>query len=309
MRALCGTLLVVCLACTDAAPDVVPTSPRASERPSPTESSKVEPSKVEPDSIVTTTPDQPAIKAEPPSAPLVRDSGVPKPPWTEILALARAAGLSAPASVAPPEELGPRRWVALVRTRDGADPARFALHLLVLELPAPIDERDMPAWTLATRVQLEHWTRPWRDDDEHAGDIPTSIYVDDYDDDGELELLVRYRNEIMCPGVGEQDITNLMIVEASEQPPRVGLHTEIDRPIGSGWGKVEAKIEHVDLNADGHRDMRIRYRTSIQDMDDETKWTHEDAENHWRWDAEQDAWTRARTGGELPEYDRWGCKA
>ena len=233
----------------------------------------------------------------PPSTPAVREAGVPAPASKTILALARAAKLAAPASATTPEPFGPRHYVAIVRTRSGAAPPHFGLHALLLNLPAT----EGADWTIASSIELLRWSREWADDAE-AGTIPTTIAVDDHDDDRELELLVRVRNQIMCGGGGENEVTTLMLVEFAETPPRIALTTEIDHALSNGAVQTKTKVMHEDLDGDGHRDLKIEYRTQDEGQPPVVE------ERRWRWDPKTDAWARLAADGKWQDYaHKDGC--
>lgn len=251
-----------------------PAIPAPPTNPAPT-------AKSEPVAPTAATPPAPT-----PPPPAVREAGVPAPASKTILALARAAKLTAPTSAAPPEPFGPRQYVAIVRTRSGAAPPRFGLHALLLTLPAT----DGADWTITSSINLLHWSREWTDDSE-AGTIPTTIAVDDHDDDGELELLVRFRNQIMCGGGGENEVTTLMIVEFAEAPPRIALKTEIDHALSNGAVYTKTRVIHEDLDRDGHRDLKIEYRTQEEGEPPVV------TERRWRWDPSTDGWTRLAADG------------
>ena len=244
----------------------------------------------------------PAAEPAPPSAPsrpAVREAGVPAPTSKTILALARAAKLAAPASAAAPSPFGPRRHAAILRSRSGAAPAKFGLHALLLTLP----EAAGAEWTLTSAIELSSWSRPWYEDsDPEAGAIPTTIHVDDFDDDGELELQVRFRSEIMCGGGGENQVTTLMIVELAESPPRIALQTELDHALSNGAAQTRTRVIHEDLDQDGHRDLKIEYRTS----DEEAPPVEE--QRRWRWDPGADTWARLASDKTWQEYrHKDGC--
>jgi len=261
--------------------------PADAAEPGKPELAKSEPTKPE---LAKPGPEQPAPANDTPTAktPVVREAGVPAPASKTILALARAAKLGSPASAATPEPFGPRRHVAVVRTRTGAGPARFALHALLLTLP----EADDAEWQLERSIELFAWSREWYEDDEpEAGKIPTTIQIDDYDDDGEPELLVRFRDQIMCSGGGENLVTTLQLVELSETPPRIALQTEIDHALSNGAVQTRTKVVHEDLDHDGHRDLKIEYRLTAEGED-----PTED-QRRWRWDPATDAWVRLSSDG------------
>lgn len=250
-----------------------------------------------------TVPAPAAVPAPPPAheppRQAVREAGVPAPASKPILALARAAKLAAPALATAPEAFGPRRHAAILRTRTGAAPAKFGLHAVLLTLP----EAAGADWTITSTIDLSSWSRPWYEDsDPEAGSIPTTIKVDDLDDDGELELQVRFRSEIMCGGGGENQVTTLMIVELGESPPRIALQTEIDHALGNGAVQTRTRVIHEDLDQDGHRDLKIEYRTSEEGA------PPVEEQRRWRWDPGADTWARLTTDGTWQEYKhKDGC--
>lgn len=223
-------------------------------------------------------------KTEPVAEPPVPVPEMKAPP-SSIDELARAAGFQEGSSITKPEQFGPNGIVAIVRTRNGA---KFELHALLLTLP----DLERPTWVLSSSLKLFGWSRDWYDEgDPEAGELPTTIKVDDYDDDGELELSVGISDEIMCSGGGENYVSTFMLVELAETPPRIALQIETDHALGNGAVQTETRILHEDLDADGHRDLKIVYRTKEQgepDIEDELR---------WRWDSKTDGWLPLESDG------------
>jgi hypothetical protein len=224
-------------------------------------------------------------------------AGIAAPAKAEARAAIEAALASKPTLLAPPVEFGARRYAFAVHTKSGEeDDPTFTVHALVLEAAG-----DDAAWSVAGELELAKMEQEILR--EVAGRIPTTIKADDYDDDGEAELIVRMREIVMCGGGGPNEITTMRIVDFGPTP-RLALDTELAHSLLSGAAETKAKVVHEDLNADRHRDVRIRYTTQAVDEADE-----QGAENRWLWDAAADEWRRAPTAGdaELPAYDKWGC--
>jgi hypothetical protein len=240
----------------------------------------------------------PDPKAEPstPAGPLGVTAGVDPPDKPRVLELARAKGLAKPALATKLAEAGARRYIAAIRNRKGSTPVKYSLHLMLLRATEPAPGAAVE-W-VADVLELHRWRNEWLEEAE-AGSIPTTLVVDDHEHDGELEVLVRFRHEIMCPGGGPNTITELRIVEL-EPELAVVLKTELHHSIPSTETKGTA--HHEDLDADGHPDLRIRYSTKSED---EAK--PELAENRWRWVPADDTWIPLTDGAKLPTNDRTGC--
>ena len=58
---------------------------------------------------------------------------------------------------------------------------------------------------------------------------------------------------------------------------------------------TRATVTHEDVDADGHRDVKIVYVSKLDGVTDT-------ATNVWMYVPDKDAWTLRK-----PEYERWGC--
>jgi hypothetical protein len=236
---------------------------------------------------------EPGTRAGPPSL----TAGIDPPDQRRVLGLARAKGLARPALAAKLAEAGARRYIAAIRDRKGSTPAEYSLHLLLLRAPDSAPGAAVE-WVADGVLELHRWRSEWLDE-AGAGAIPTTLVVDDHERDGEIEVLVRFRHEIMCPGGGPNTITDLRIVEL-EPALAVVLKTELHHSIPSTETKGTA--HHEDLDGDGHTDLRIAYSTKSEDEPKAKR-----AENRWRWVPGDDIWLPLTEGAKLPTNDRTGC--
>lgn len=141
-------------------------------------------------------------------------------------------------------------------------------------------------WTLVDSVVFYHAKNP--ESDEEVPAIPTTLKVGDYDDDGEPELMVRFREYFMVPGGGVNEVTNMIIFDTA---PMFGveIQTELRHGlIANPDSYTEVVVRHVDLNGDGHRDIRINSSYDIGRGDPD--FPPERSTNEWLWDAEHDVW-------------------
>ncbi|MFV8751287.1 hypothetical protein ACNOYE_12150 [Nannocystaceae bacterium ST9] len=264
----------------------------AKAEPAKVEPAKVEPAKVEPAKV------EPA-KVEPASV----SAGMPAPSKPELLALAKPEIRGELALLAPIVEFGPRRFAAAIRSRPFADRFEFRVHALIVEADTSVP----PRWSVVGELELHAIDEPaLAEIDEGPLDIPTTVRGEDYDDDGELELLVRVRHDRMCPGGGPNVITTMIVVDPSPSPS-VALKTELHHALGNGASETKAEVVHEDLDGDGHRDVRIRYETTSEPVEEDGAPTSQSAENRWLWQSSRDAWVvEAGPSGE-PPYASWGC--
>lgn len=245
----------------------------------------------------------PETKAEPtpqPTAPAGAPSlaaGIDAPDQPRVLELARTKGLAKPTLAAKLAEAGPRRFVAAIRDRKGATPAEYSLHLVLLRAHEPAPGAAV-AWVADGVIELHRWSSPWLEDAE-AGSIPTTLIVDDHERDGEIEVLVRFRHELMCPGGGPNTITELRIVEL-EPTLAITLESELHHAMVST--EMKGTVHHEDLDADGHPDLRIHFSTK-SDHDPEPQVT----ESRWRWVPTDDTWAPLTDTATPPPRSRTGC--
>lgn len=256
---------------------------------------------------------EPAVKPEPapavqpdlvPAVPTVGpieiaspEAGIEPPQKARVLELARGMGFAKPALATMLAEAGPRRYVAVLRDRNGDEPAEYSLHLILLRSPEPATGAE-PQWEAQGVLELHRWRGEWMEDAD-AGKIPTTLVVDDYEHDGEVEALVRFRHTIMCPGGGPNEITELRMVEL-EPALGVVLQTELHHEMVPV--QTKGVVHHEDLDGDQHPDLRIRYTTGDEDGPEPRL-----QESRWRWVASDDRWTVDSLGATLPGYEGKGC--
>ena len=226
------------------------------------------------------------------------ESALPAPTKAEALAACRAAIDPRVAELAPTVVLGPRRHAIALRKRVDDDPTAAELVLAILE-GAPGESEAAPAtWTVARSLVISRIEGT--DYEDGPPRLPTTLLAEDFDDDGEIELELRYREEVMCGGGGLNTITKLKLLDV-EPELAVALGTELHHTMAASPVETKAQLSHEDLDGDGHRDVRIRYTTV--DGDETQR-----AENAWIWSA-ADRWRLrpATKGDATPTYDRWGC--
>jgi hypothetical protein len=263
-------------------------APKLETKPDPTPTTDVPETKIEPTPVVSPTG---------PVASASLAAGIDPPDQPRVLELARAKGLAKPTLAAKLAEAGSRRYIAAIRDRKGSAPAEYSLHLLLLHAPEPAPGAAVE-WVADGVLELHRWSAEWLEDAE-AGSIPTTLVVDDHERDGEIEALVRFRHDIMCPGGGPNTITELRIVEL-EPGLAVVLKTELHHAIVSV--ETTGTVHHEDLDADGHPDLRVRYSTKSEDDPKPVL-----AENRWRWVPADDTWIPFNDGAKLPPFERKGC--
>lgn len=218
------------------------------------------------------------------------DSALTEPPTKAEVRTAATAVLGAKlAKLTPTVRVGSTRFATAFRVVDDPQAAHAATaHLVVLEAA------DDGTWSAAAHEKLLTVSTPWLEEDEPPA-IPVTIKSEDYDDDGNVEILVRVEEQIMCPGAGPNFVTHLSVFnqgEALSPAHQSELHHRNDNGIAT-----KGKAEHVDLNRDGHRDLRITYTT--QDEYDGSKKVDV---NTWLWDAKTDAFKPEKTA-----YTASGC--
>jgi hypothetical protein len=265
------------------------------------------PQKVDPEKIEKAEPTEPTEKTEPAAtnpAKATLTAGIEAPSKTDLLALAKPAIPGDLALLAPMVEFGPRRFAAALRSQPDKTKPVFEVHAVIVEA----SEASPPVWSVIASLEIHEVDGSKFDETVEAepSSIPTTVLADDYDDDGEPELLVRVRNHVMCEADGDNEITTLAIVDPA---PAVGiaLKTELHHTHRMDIFSTKATVSHEDLNGDGHRDVRIKYETTTTPLDDDADPSTEVAENRWLWEAGRDAWTLQNEASGKPAYSSWGC--
>lgn len=199
------------------------------------------------------------------------------PPTKAAIQSAAVAALGAKAAkLTPTVRVGGTRFVSAWRVPDPELGHAATVHLVVVE------KDPEGTWVAAHHTELLAMKTEWLDEDKPPP-MAATVRGEDYDDDGEAEILVRIEEQIMCPGAGPNYVTHLLVFNLKAALARAHqseLHHRNDNGIAT-----RGKAEHVDLNGDGHRDLRITYTT--QDEHDGSKKVDV---NTWLWDAKTDAY-------------------
>lgn len=206
------------------------------------------------------------------------------PTKKQALTASRAVLSGKLAQLAPIVPLLDGRAAVLWRQTKGQDAWEVDVELVVLAF-------DGTAWIAEASRGMKSVSTPWLGEDE-APPLAVTMKSQDYDDDGEPEVLIRIRYPEMCPGGGPNTITSLHVLDVT---PKITaalstqLHHLMDAYPEEG---TKAKTEHVDLDGDGHRDVKITYETQGEKA----------LVNRWLYQPESDAWTLRK-----PQYERWDC--
>lgn len=228
----------------------------------------------------------------PPPPPPSVDDGLESEvePPSKAMARSAASAVLGPklAALTPIASLGPTRFAAAWRVPDAKVAHAATAHLVVYE------QSDGEGWTVLMHTPVLSMDTPWLEEDRPPS-MPTTVMTGDYDDDGKAEVLVRIEEQIMCPGAGPNTITHLHLFNQGDALTPLHsseLHHRNDNGIAT-----QGKTEHVDLNDDGHRDLRITYTTR-----DEHDGSKKVERNTWLWNEKSDAFV-----AEQVEYEASGC--
>lgn len=122
--------------------------------------------------------------------------------------------------------------------------------------------------------------------------LAASMFAEDYDDDGEQELLVRVRYPQMCPGGGPATSTSLNVYRAQtlDRVLSAGLRFMLD---AYPEEEIRGKVSHTDVDGDGHRDISIEFvwRDLIGEGDDAALSKPTSSTEVWLYEADTDVWT------------------
>jgi hypothetical protein len=297
MRSSLGVVILFVSACGSE-----PTSPKPEKASPPAKLEKAEPvekvEKAEPvEKVDEVEPKGPLAPAKGPLA-----AGIDPPSKPALLAVAKPTIPGELGLLAPMVEFGPRRFAAAIRSQPFAERLEYDVHALIVEASAATP----PVWSVVGSIEVHELRDPSLADLDDPGLIPTTVHAEDYDDDGEPELLVRVRNDVTCPGGGPNEITTMILVDPGPTPS-IALETELHHALGNGAAETKALLTHEDLNGDGHRDVRIQYTTTSEPIEGEAAEPPDVAENRWIWDAGRDAWSLQNEASGKPAYTRWGC--
>ncbi|HWB76737.1 MAG TPA: hypothetical protein VG755_17345 [Nannocystaceae bacterium] len=231
------------------------------------------------------------VDESPPEAPASAKPPVTvgtAPQWSDVLALARAQGLTKPAKAAAMVGLGGDRWAAAMRTTDreaGDDGGAWSMHVLV------VDARKPPL-QLVDRRALVSWGDTGTSDEPSRA--PVALFADDYDGDGSRELLVRFGFDLMLCGIGEVERRELRIYGTAADGklrPQVALTLDDRIYYGADIGRES----FADRNADGHPDLVVTERSTHEDVDNENEGRpiHKRREDVYAYDPKADVYTKA----------------
>lgn len=228
---------------------------------------------------------KPAAGPIPAEEAAVTEPGVAMPTKKQALKAAKAVLKKGKlAQLAPILPLSDGR--AAVLWRNFTSPAEASVELVVLAQTDGV-------WTADSHTTVTSASTPWIDD----GPPPFAVTArsDDYDDDGEPEILVRVRAPEMCGGGGPNTITQMKIFDTTPSLDQV-LATELAHMMDAyPEDGTRAMVTHEDVDADGHRDVKIVYVSKSEGV-------AETATNLWTYVPDTDAWILRK-----PEYERWGC--
>lgn len=237
--------------------------------------------------------DQDLAVAEPdpaPDAEVATEAEAPVaglPSKRQATAASRALLKGKLAQLAPIFALSDARAAVVWRHTEGEYACEASVHLVVLR-------REGETWVAEGQKGLIDASTPWIADDEPPP-LAVTARSEDYDDDGEPEVLVRVRHPVMCPGGGPNTITSMFIYDVTPSLGRA-LVTELHHTMeANDEASTRASVEHVDLDGDGHRDVQIDYVFKDEETTERTT-------NRWIYSVDEDVWTLTK-----PEYQRWDC--
>lgn len=244
---------------------------------------RVEPSpEVEPAEEVAAEPQPTEAEAEPKATP--SSAG---PSKKEATVATRSMLKGKLARLAPILTLPDGRAAVLWRHTAGEYACEASVQLVLLK-------QDEGEWSAEGVKEVVDSSTPWIDEDEPPP-FAVTARTDDYDDDGEPEILVRVRYALMCPGGGPNTVTSLHIYDTTPGLD-TALSTELHHLMDAyPEEETRATVKHEDLDGDGHRDVKIEYVSKPEGK-------VERATNTWLYTPARDAWTLTK-----PKYERWGC--
>lgn len=209
------------------------------------------------------------------------------PSKKEVTAATRSVLKGKLARLAPIMTLADGRAAVVWRHTAGERASEASVQLVLLR-------RDADAWVVEGVKEVVESSTPWLDEEEPPP-LAVTARTEDYDDDGEPEILVRVRYALMCPGGGPNTITSLSIYDTTPAL-EVVLSTELHHLMDAyPESETRAKVAYEDLDDDGHRDVTIEY---VSKPDGKT----ERATNTWIYTPAGDAWVLTK-----PQYEHWGC--
>ncbi|MCR9160654.1 MAG: hypothetical protein ACE37F_20925 [Nannocystaceae bacterium] len=228
-------------------------------------------------------PESAAPVAVPRSEP-VEEPSISPPTKKQALVASRAVLSGKLAQLAPIVSLSDGRAAVLWRHTKASEAWDVDVELVMLAF-------DGTTWIAQASRGVTSASTPWLDEDQPPP-LAATMKSDDYDDDGEPEVLIRIRYPEMCPGGGPNTITSLDVFDVT---PRItaALSTQIHHLMDAYPEEgTKATTEHIDLNGDGHRDVKITYETKGE----------KPLVNRWLYQPESDTWTLRN-----PQYERWDC--
>jgi len=199
------------------------------------------------------------------------------PAWSRFTAAAKHGEWKAPAKASSRVWLDDVRAVAVVRTQKGSgDSASFRVSLVRLK-------QESEVWAPAGIREIETWNA--HDELGRDGTIAVNLRVQDVDDDGENEVLARFRLDWMCCGAGATARRTLVVLnDDAELSEAAYIH--LDESIYRGATTGKERFE--DRNNDGHRDLVVKWKAVYEGEPDDS------GENVHTWMAKQDWFKSAR---------------
>lgn len=184
------------------------------------------------------------------------------PPWKAFTSAGHDGDWTAPNKATSREWLGEDAAVAVIRT---GTPEGRSWRLSVVRLG-----RDGHQWSVTGVKTIHEWDT--FEDLGRDGSVSVHLETGDFDDDGGLEIAVRYRLPMMCRAVGASVIRNLVILSDDEELSEAA-YVELDSEIYRGKRIGRERFE--DRNDDGHADLVIAWRwTSDEGDDDRGEYVH-----------------------------------
>ncbi|MGH1340217.1 MAG: hypothetical protein ACRBN8_01600 [Nannocystales bacterium] len=226
--------------------------------------------------------ESPPVSVEEPAEPVAPETTVPTK--VEALTASKALLKGKLARLAPLVSLPDGRAALVWRNFTRASEAGVELVVVA---------QSDRGWEVQSHATVAEASTPWLD--EGPPPFAVTLRSDDYDDDGEPEILVRVRASVMCPGGGPNTITQMTIFDLAptlEPAFTTELRHLMDaRPEDA----TTAKVTHEDVDGDGHRDVKVVYRSHSEGE-------ATTATNVWTYTEDQDKWILHK-----PQYERWGC--
>ena len=236
-------------------------------------------------------------------------SAVKPPGFAAIQALChKALKLHGAKAVSPGLALGDGRFATVVRHHDQKK-SGWKLNLLLLRqqgeawsvvqqdaLPLLGEARSGNPHTAAALCSIEEDRSP-----------TAALFVQDYDKDGQPELLVRWKLCWLLPGLGGTDVRVMRLYNLPAAGAlRPAFHLEIEhdaRPTAAG--RTLGRYTFTDLDKDGHPDLLVRFESNDIDFAREDELDCVELwERRFSWRAAGDRWVESGPGGKPKKRPR-----